>query len=83
MYLINGETTHSDRRRHPVRTSLPVTFSTRTRGAASSPSAHTFNVAALNGLASCVRPYGFPNGTNVGSPTNPNVIPSARSRYIV
>ena len=36
---------------------------------------HTFSPAALNALSSCVRPYGFPNGVNVGSPTNPNVVP--------
>ena len=26
-------------------------------------------------LGGCVRPYGFPNGINVGSPTNPSVLP--------
>ena len=35
----------------------------------------TFNTAALNALAGCVKPYSFPNGTNVGSPANPNVVP--------
>lgn len=36
---------------------------------------HTFSTAALNALSSCVRPYAFPNGVDVGSPSNPNVVP--------
>ena len=28
-------------------------------------------------MSSCVKPYGFPNGTNVGSPSNPNTLPDA------
>jgi Carboxypeptidase regulatory-like domain/TonB dependent receptor len=35
----------------------------------------TFTTAALNKLTSCVRPYSFPNGVDVGSPTDPAVIP--------
>ncbi len=38
---------------------------------------HTFSAPALNNLVGCVRPYGFPNGQNVGSPTDPNVVPAA------
>jgi hypothetical protein len=61
----------------PYGTSLPVTYlNTYTWGCGQSVG-HTFSASALNGMTNCVRPYGFPNGTNVGSPTNPNVIPSA------
>ena len=57
-------------------TSVPVTYlNAYTWGCAPSVG-KTFSASALNGMTSCVRPYAFPNGTNVGSPTNPSVIPS-------
>src|SRR5580658_1572600 len=77
MYAINGETlsTLAGPANVPYGTSLPVTFdNTYTWGCGSSVG-KTFNSTGLNSLGSCVKPYGFPNGVNVGSPTNPNVIP--------
>ena len=77
MYAINGETlsTLAGPQNVPYGTSLPVTFdNTYTWGCGSSVG-KTFNSTGLNSLGSCVKPYGFPNGVNVGSPTNPNVIP--------
>jgi len=77
MYAVNGETISTlTGGGVPFGTSLPVTFdNTYTWGCGSSVG-KTFSASALNGMTSCVRPYGFPNGTNVGSPTNPSVIPS-------
>ena len=80
MYLVNGETLSTLTGGYiPYGTSLPVTFTnTYTWGCAPSVG-KTFNSAGLNALTSCVRPYGFPSGVNVGSPTNPNVLgPAAR-----
>ena len=77
MYAINGETlsTLAGPTSVPYGTSLPVTFdNTYTWGCGSSVG-KTFNYNGLNSLRSCVKPYGFPNGVNVGSPTNPSVIP--------
>ncbi len=78
MNLINGETASIlTGGAVPYGTSLPVTYlNTYTWGCQSSVG-HTFSGPALNGMTSCVRPYGFPNSTNVGSPTNPNALPSA------
>jgi hypothetical protein len=78
MNLINGELislfTGGE---FPYGASLPVTYLNAYTWGCNSSVGHTFSATALNGLSSCVRPYGFPNGTNVGSPSNPNVIPSA------
>jgi hypothetical protein len=77
MYAVNGETLSTlTGGAIPFGTSLPVTFdNTYTWGCGTSVG-KTFSASALNGMTSCVRSYGFPNGTNVGSPTNPSVIPA-------
>jgi|HubBroStandDraft_4_1064222.scaffolds.fasta_scaffold00001_392 hypothetical protein len=77
MYAINGETISTlTGGAVPYGTSLPVTWTnTYTWGCGSSVGG-TFSAAGLNALNGCVRPYSFPNGTNVGSPANPNVVPA-------
>jgi hypothetical protein len=76
MYAINGETLSTlTGGGIPFGTSLPVTFLNTYTWGCSTSIGHTFNSSQLNALASCVKPYGFPNGQNVGSPTNPNTIP--------
>ncbi len=60
----------------PYGTSLPVTYLNTYTWGCQAADGKTFNKSQLNALASCVRPYGFPNSTNVGSPSDPNVIPS-------
>ncbi len=57
-------------------TSVPVTYLNRYTWGCAPAIGKTFSASSLNGMTSCVRPYGFPNGTDVGSPTNPSVIPS-------
>jgi hypothetical protein len=75
-YAINGETLSTlTNGAIPYGTSLPVTFTNAYTWGCASTVGKTFSAAALNGLTSCVKTYGFPNGTNVGSPTNPSVIP--------
>ncbi len=61
----------------PYGSSVPVTYLNTYSWGCPTSIGHTFSSTALNGLANCVRPYGFPNATNVGSPTNPNVLPGA------
>src|SRR5579862_3237660 len=77
MYIVNGETLSTlTGGGIPYGTSLPVTFlNTFTWGCLPNVG-KTFSAAQLNTLTGCVRPYGFPNGTNVGSPNNPSVIPA-------
>ncbi|MGB6712099.1 MAG: TonB-dependent receptor [Candidatus Cybelea sp.] len=58
-------------------TSLPVTYLNTYSWGCSASVGRVFGAAALNAITSCVRPYGFPNSTNVGSPANPNSIPPA------
>ena len=78
MNLINGETA-SLLTGGAIRygTSLPVTYLNAYSWACPRAVGSVLEAAALNALAGCVRPYGFPNGAGVGSPTNPNAIPSA------
>ncbi|MGB8907403.1 MAG: TonB-dependent receptor [Candidatus Cybelea sp.] len=76
MYAINGETLSTlTGGAIPFGTSLPVTFTNTYTWGCGSSVGKTFNSTGLNSLGNCVRPYGFPNGVNVGSPTNPSVIP--------
>ena len=76
MYAINGETLSTlTGGAIPFGTSLPVTFTNAYTWGCGTSVGKTFNSSGLNSLGSCVRPYGFPNGVNVGSPTNPSVIP--------
>ncbi|HEY1868062.1 MAG TPA: TonB-dependent receptor, partial [Candidatus Cybelea sp.] len=77
MYQVNGETLSTlTGGSIPFGTPLPVTFdNTYTWGCGSSVG-KTFSAAGLNAMTGCVKPYGFPNGINVGSPTNPSVIPA-------
>ncbi len=60
----------------PYGTSLPVTWLNTYSWGCNQSVGGTYNAAQLNALASCVRPYTFPSGTNTGSPSNPNAIPS-------
>ena len=80
MNLINGETQSVlTGGAVPYGTSLPVTYLNTYTWGCQSAVGHTFDAAALNALSGCVRPYGFPSATNVGSPADPNTIPpSAR-----
>ena len=77
MYAVNGETLSTlTGGQVPYGTSVPVTYlNTYTWGCAPTVG-RTYNNTQLNALQSCVRPYAFPNGTNVGSPTDPSVIPA-------
>ncbi len=76
MYLVNGETLSTlTGGGVPFGTSVPVTFTNTYTWGCSPTIGKTFSSTALNGLAGCVKSYGFPNGVNVGSPTNPSVIP--------
>ncbi|HEY6325382.1 MAG TPA: TonB-dependent receptor, partial [Candidatus Cybelea sp.] len=76
MYLVNGETLSTlTGGGVPYGTSVPVTFTNTYTWGCAPTVGKTFNSTALNGLAGCVRTYGFPNGVDVGSPTNPAVIP--------
>ncbi|MGA8574521.1 MAG: TonB-dependent receptor [Candidatus Cybelea sp.] len=76
MYKINGETLSTlTGGGIPYGTSLPVTWTNTYTWGCGSTVGGTFSAAGLNSLGACVRPYGFPNGTNVGSPANPNVVP--------
>ena len=69
MYPINGETLSTlTGGAIPFGTSLPVTYMNTYTWGCQSAVGNTFDAAALNSLGSCVRPYGFPNGVNVGSP---------------
>lgn len=78
MNLINGETfSVLTEAAVPYGTSLPVTYLNTYSWGCPSAVGGRFTATALNALAGCVRPYGFPNGTNVGSPADPNVLPSA------
>ncbi|HYL26246.1 MAG TPA: TonB-dependent receptor [Candidatus Nitrosotalea sp.] len=78
MYLVNGEMASLfTGGSFPYGTPLPVTYlNTYTWGCAPTVGGR-FSASQLNALQGCVKPYGFPNGTNVGSPTNPSVIPAA------
>jgi Carboxypeptidase regulatory-like domain/TonB dependent receptor len=82
MYAINGETLSTlTGGAIPFGTSVPVTFTNTYTWGCGTSVGHTFNSTSLNALAGCVRPYGFPNGVNVGSPTDPTVLaPSARDQ---
>ncbi|MGA9944331.1 MAG: TonB-dependent receptor, partial [Candidatus Cybelea sp.] len=76
MYAVNGATLSTlTGGAIPFGTSLPVTFTNTFTWGCGSSIGKTFNSAGLNSLGNCVRPYGFPNGVNVGSPANPSVIP--------
>ncbi|MBV9718282.1 MAG: TonB-dependent receptor [Candidatus Eremiobacteraeota bacterium] len=76
MNLINGDTAASLGAPVAFGTQLPVTYlNTYTWGCASAVG-KTFSPTSLNAMTSCVRPYTFPNGTDTGSPSNPNVIPA-------
>jgi hypothetical protein len=76
MYAVNGQTLSTlTGGGIPYGTSVPVTFTNTYTWGCGSSVGKTFSSSALNGMTNCVRPYGFPNGTNVGSPTNPAVIP--------
>ncbi len=55
----------------------PVTFDNTYTWSCPSAVGRTFSSTSINSLGHCVTPYGFPNGVNVGTPSNPNVIPSA------
>jgi hypothetical protein len=78
MYAVNGETLSTlTNGGVPYGTSLPVTFDNTYTWGCGPTIGKTFNSTALNGLTSCVKPYGFPNGVNVGSPSNPNTVPAA------
>jgi Carboxypeptidase regulatory-like domain/TonB dependent receptor len=78
MNLINGETASLlSGGAVPFGTSLPVSFLNTFTWGCSSSVGGTFNAKALNSMNSCVRPYGFPNGVNVGSPSDPNPLPAA------
>ena len=78
MNLINGETASTlTGGGVPFGTSLPVTYlNTYTWGCGQSVG-RTFNQSGLNAMSNCVKPYGFPSGTNVGSPSDPNTLPDA------
>ncbi len=77
MYAINGETLSTlTGGQIPYGTSVPVTWTNTYTWGCGSTVGGTFGAAALNSLGACVRPYSFPNGTNVGSPANPNVVPA-------
>ncbi|MBV8498039.1 MAG: TonB-dependent receptor [Candidatus Eremiobacteraeota bacterium] len=76
MYAVNGETLSAITGGGvPFGTSVPVTFTNTYTWGCGSAVGKTFSSNSLNGLASCVRPYGFPNGVDVGSPSNPSVVP--------
>ncbi len=77
MYAVNGETISTlTNGAVPYGTSLPVTFTNTYTWGCGSSVGKTFSSTGLNSLGGCVKPYGFPNGTNVGSPTNPSTIPA-------
>jgi hypothetical protein len=80
MYAVNGQTLSTlTGGAIPYGTSVPVTFTNTYTWGCGSAVGKTFSASALNAMTNCVKPYGFPNGVNVGSPTNPSVIgPSAR-----
>src|SRR5580704_133359 len=68
MYAVNGQTLSTlTGGGIPYGTSVPVTFTNTYTWGCGSSVGKTFSSSALNGMTNCVRPYGFPNGTNVGS----------------
>ncbi|MGA8474255.1 MAG: TonB-dependent receptor [Candidatus Cybelea sp.] len=76
MYAVNGQTLSTlTGGGVPYGTSVPVTFTNTYTWGCGSSIGKTFSRSALNAMTSCVRPYGFPNGVDVGSPTSPAVIP--------
>jgi hypothetical protein len=78
MNLINGETTSLlTGGAVPYGTSLPVTYLNTYSWGCPKAIGGRFSATELNAMTGCVRPYGFPNGANVGSPTDPSPIPSA------
>lgn len=78
MYKVNGETISTlTGGTVPFGTSLPVTFTNTYTWGCGSSVGKTFSASGLNGQKGCVQTYAFPNGVNVGSPTNPSVIPPA------
>lgn len=76
MYAVNGETLSTLGAPVPFGTSVPVTFTNTYTWGCAPAVGKTFSNTQLNSIQSCVKPYGFPNGQNVGSPSNPNVIPA-------
>jgi hypothetical protein len=82
MYAVNGQTLSTlTGGSIPYGTSIPVTYTNTYTWGCGSSVGKTFNSTALNGMANCVRPYGFPNGTDVGSPTDPTTLaPGARDQ---
>ncbi len=78
MNLINGEINSLfSGGSVPYGTSLPVTWLNTYSWGCNQSIGGTYNAAQLNTLSNCVRPYTFPSGTNTGSPSDPNAIPSA------
>ena len=78
MNLINGELNSLfSGGSVPYGSSLPVTWLNTYSWGCNQSVGGTYTASQLNALASCVRPYTFPSGTNTGSPSNPNPIPSA------
>ncbi|HEY2473900.1 MAG TPA: TonB-dependent receptor, partial [Candidatus Cybelea sp.] len=76
MNLINGELTSLFTGGSvPFGTALPVTFLNTWQWGCKSSIGGTFNASKLNAMNGCVKSYAFPNYPNVGSPSNPNVIP--------
>ena len=80
---INGDAPHAHGGNVPYGTSIPMTYLNTYTWGCQSADGRTFNATALNALASCVRPYCFPNSSNIGSPTNPNAYPSKRARQLL
>ncbi len=77
MYAVNGETLSTlTGGQIPFGTSIPVNFTNTYTWGCGTSVGKTFSASALNGMANCVRSYGFPNSTNVGTPANPAGIPT-------
>src|SRR5579862_6943345 len=77
MYIVNGETLSTlTGGSVPYGTPVPVTFLNTYTWGCPPTVGKSYSAAQLNALQGCVRPYAFPNGTNVGSPSKPSVIPA-------
>lgn len=82
MALVNGETLATltnggSPSGVPYGASVPVTFTNAHTWNCGTSVGKTYSNTQLNALQGCVGPYSFPNGTNVGSPGNPSVIPAS------
>jgi Carboxypeptidase regulatory-like domain/TonB dependent receptor len=73
---INGETASTELYGHivPYGTSLPITYLNSLTWSCPSAVGHSFSSSSINSMASCVTNYGWPNGVNVGSYSNPSTL---------